>query len=509
MADRQSSPQRPSSAFSPSRRVSVVSPAPLRRSSAKLTPKPQSSIGSREKQFRVDSDVRAGCVVENSVWLAHNDGTLSIRNAKSSEVVKTMKVENRGARAWSILSVPGASPRVWVGLSNGDIDVYDGLTKQHVHHTSRHTGGVYCLAEFNGMVYSGSNDFEIIQWSAEEMNFKRQFNGHRNYVRALHAEGAVLTSASDDQTIRIWNAVTGAVVSVLNIHKTSVSSLCRVGLHMWSGDDSGKIIIWRVSTLDVEDTLCEHHSRITTLKKVGARVYSGSSDYEIAIWDIHTRQVIGRLTDHKGWIYTIFAPSQLTRYYVWSAAADSSVKCFHHDEYKVTTADLERFDNVAWYHAEYTPYKDLNHELQRALAVADSKVEYALTQAREANEARDAARVELEELKLTARRWESALDSAQRELHDEKDVHVPHLLEMLDRKEKELAALSDEIKTLHGSNVDLRCKNETLKMENDEAVRRGGLLFVEKEKLQKALDDALLQAHAAERRASQADQSAF
>jgi WD40 repeat protein len=338
------------------------------------------SKATHDKQVRIESEVRATAVYGHAVWLAHNDGTITIRKVRTTETVATIAASPQRGRPWALLSVevPGARPAMWIGYSTGDILVLDIETRHEIKLVCRHTGGVYCLSEFGGMVFSGSNDFEIVQWRARDVSFVRQLNGHTNYVRALHAEGKVLISASDDHTVRVWNATNGQLISIGRFHRCGVGAMCRVGDSMWTGDDEGNIVAWRLQTLEQQELLKEHTARITSLKKIGSRVYSGSADHTIGVWEANSRTLVARIDEHRGWVTNVFSPAHLTRYYVWTAAADQTIRCWHHDEYRSCTKDVERFDDLQWYQIEYNPYRELNDELSTQVSRLETQCAHLL-----------------------------------------------------------------------------------------------------------------------------------
>ncbi|CUG87147.1 WD40 repeat-containing protein, putative [Bodo saltans] len=325
-----------------------------------------------DRHFRVDSDVRALAVSEHNVWLAHHDGDVTIRKTRTTELVHTIRPSPGGGRAWSMVVVPygqnannlqntaannaSKNDEVWLGLSNGTIDVYDAVTYEKLHSLLRHTGGIYTLAEYGGYVYSGSNDFTIVMWSAERHRSVRQLCGHSSYVRCLYAEGSIVISGGDDHTIRVWEVPSGKLLQAQHFHHSGVSTLARVGMHMWSGDDLGQICVWALGTYELlVKNEKAHASRITIIKKVGSRVYIGSTDRKVSIWDAYGKKQLRTMEDHNSWITCVACPSVLSRYFVWSAGADGAVRCWHHDEYKIMSGDAERFDDVRWYYTMHPP----------------------------------------------------------------------------------------------------------------------------------------------------------
>ena len=432
-----------------------------------------------DKQFKVDSDVRAMSISGHTVWLAHNDGSVSIRKTRNTEILHTFQ-PNQG-RVWCMVATVRAGIEyMWLGLSTGVIEVYNAVSREFVARLHRHTGGVYCLAEFGGFVYSASNDFEIMQWHSDGLCFVKQLHGHSNYVRALFAEGSLLVSGSDDHTIRVWEVSNGKTVSTCKFHEAGVSALCRVGVTMWSADDLGRIKVWKLATSELLDTLTGHLARINTLKKIGSRVYSGSSDHNIIIWDCVTRREVGRIQAHVGWIMALACPSVLSRYYLWSAAADGTVRCLHHDEYSVMNHDAERFDDMRWYHTQNGPYKELNDSLIEQLKKLESTVEvlqkdYTVNTAVMQKETQDNMIAQMKIRDLEA----SLLSATVRA--DEAVKMLQVVQEKQSARDEELTGLSNRNSALTLQNSELRCEIERLKRSADEVSRRASAAMSEKQ----------------------------
>lgn len=528
-------------------------PNSTHRTRRPLNPAAAGAGHAREKQFRVESDVRCSAVCGHTVWLGHNDGTVSIRETRTAEVVRHFNVGNQ-ARVWSMITVNNAHGTfVWIGLSNGDIEVHavtteaaqtataasassnaatntatghnngsthatprtkvaaasittppstgtslfgaraasaTGDTPLFVRRLARHTGGVHALAEFGGQVFSGSTDFQVMQWDSLQGSFVRQLTGHANYVRCLYAEGSLLLSGSDDHTIRVWNVVTGQTIGVRRFHQTGVSVMCRVGVHIWSGDDSGRVVVWSMQTLEAIDTLHEHRGRVSAMKKIGARVFTGGADHDIVLFDANTRSVVTRLFDHRGWILGLACPAQLCRYYVWSMGADGTVRCWHHDEYRVMSAEAERYDDMRWFHAESTPHRDLNASLCHQLGLEEAKSRTLASQFAQAVAAHDAAAASNASLIVDKDALMADLEATKTELDVKTKIGAQHDA-VLSTKETQLAALTAQLKESQACCVDLRCSAQRTAAELEEARRSLEIAKAERDKLRSALDQTL------------------
>ncbi|RNE96852.1 hypothetical protein TraAM80_09699, partial [Trypanosoma rangeli] len=195
-------------------------------------------------------------VTPDNVWIAMADGGVEVRDSRTAKLVHCFASVPRPTcvtRIWTLLAVgtQGKDPQVWMGLSNGSVEVYNAQSFAMVRQLNKHAGGVYCLAEFGGYVYSGGSDFKIAQWDVRDGRHVRMLHGHTNYVRCLYAEGSAVVSGSDDCTVRVWDAGCGETQLTGHFHgRAGVSALCRVGVTMWSGDNEGRVIAWKLSTCE-------------------------------------------------------------------------------------------------------------------------------------------------------------------------------------------------------------------------------------------------------------------
>ncbi|KAG5495084.1 hypothetical protein JKF63_02137 [Porcisia hertigi] len=283
-----------------------------------------------------------------------------------------------------ILAVPtvDGGTHVWMGLSNGCIEVHDGEAFSSssletavgvsnrpsacglVALMRKHEAAVTSLTEFGGFVYSGSEDCQILQWRACHPANVRPFSSrclHNGPVRCLYAEGNALVSGSDDCTVKVWDIGEGTMRLTGYFHSQSggVLALCRVGEHMWSGDASGQVVRWLLRTCEAVGIHTPHSGRIMSLCRVGNRVYSGSSDGAMGIFDAATGQLLQHIMDQAlGWVTAVECPAQLSRFVVWSSSTDGAVRCWYQDEYVNMSADETRFSDSSWYISGSTPYRE-------------------------------------------------------------------------------------------------------------------------------------------------------
>ena len=326
-------------------------------------------------------------------------------------------------------------------------------------------------------------------WHASDFSFIRQFSGHNNYVRCLHAEGALLFSGSDDCTIRVWNVTNGQEISRSTFHKKSgVTTLTRVGPNMWSGDTSGDIIVWRLQTMREDHILREHSGRITALKKVGrSRVYSAAADRLVCVWDSFKHSLLHRVAEHHSWVLSLAFPCSLTRHYVWTAAADATIRCFHHDEFTPMTTSLENSLEGAWYGCDYAPYRDLAesqsdeiNSLHKKLDLLQESEKLARERASHVEMHLDRARAEITEIDI----------KNHKELKNLQEMKA-HFLEF-QAKEREIY---NNLYQAQGQREEMRRELDKIKEENERLAKEAHIAREERDhaRLQSSHMESLLQ----------------
>ena len=101
-----------------------------------------------------------------------------------------------------------------------------------------HTDSVNCLTVWNGYLYSGSYDGNILVWN-EDDECTKVLKGHIEAVWCLTFWKNNLYSGSLDGTIRVWNE-DGECTKVIEAYDGSVKCLT-VWNHLYSGNDNDNI----------------------------------------------------------------------------------------------------------------------------------------------------------------------------------------------------------------------------------------------------------------------------
>merc|ERR1719343_1247188 len=119
-----------------------------------------------------------------------------------------------------------APPAASVGGSTTPA-AYQSAPEEHcVHILAGHTGFVSCLCGVGDILFTGSQDSNIMIWDLNNLQYIGTLSGHRDFVKCLNASFAkkVLCSGSQDRTIRIWSLDTFSTVKTLYGHTGGVNT---------------------------------------------------------------------------------------------------------------------------------------------------------------------------------------------------------------------------------------------------------------------------------------------
>jgi hypothetical protein len=94
---------------------------------------------------------------------------------------------------------------------------------------SGHEDAIRCLVVHDNVLYTGSNDEQILAWDIDSQQPLRAFSGHSAPVSCLHCDEqesrTFIFSGSFDQSIRSWDVTTGQQVQAFFGHAVSLFSV--------------------------------------------------------------------------------------------------------------------------------------------------------------------------------------------------------------------------------------------------------------------------------------------
>merc|ERR1719379_2446412 len=75
------------------------------------------------------------------------------------------------------------------------------------HILAGHTGFIFCLCSVGDILFTGSQDSNIMIWDLNNLQYIGTLPGHRGFVKCLAASYVkkTLVSGSQDRTIKVWS----------------------------------------------------------------------------------------------------------------------------------------------------------------------------------------------------------------------------------------------------------------------------------------------------------------
>eukprot|EP00756_Hemistasia_phaeocysticola_P025646 Hpha_TRINITY_DN16016_c1_g1::TRINITY_DN16016_c1_g1_i1::g.120891::m.120891 len=229
----------------------------------------------------------------STLWTGDDDGTISIRNGRTGGIVHHIP----GSGGLRVDSLFATDTHMWVGMNDGTLRIYDHLVYILVSEAKHHTDAITSFTStFDGKVFSGGADGDVIKWDTEANNFEvmsrwntegldqvrslacygynlfvgsenarifcldtesgavqKEFEGHTLRVTALLVQDGFLFSASADATLRAWDIEKGRCIFPLGSaesppveHASGITALVGddVAHRIWSSDESGVVHVW-------------------------------------------------------------------------------------------------------------------------------------------------------------------------------------------------------------------------------------------------------------------------
>jgi len=201
-----------------------------------------------------------------------------------------------------------------------------------VHILAGHTGFIFCLCSVGDILFTGSQDSNIMIWDLNNLQFIGTLPGHRGFVKCLMASYAkkILCSGSQDRTIRIWSLDTFSTTKTLLGHTGGVNAvLILEGSDVLvSGSEDRSIRIWDLQSFECIANLEQAHlGGIFALERFGSpmQVVSGARDRSLKVWDASNWQPTRLLhPPHYDGVTSIAVANKHGKFY--SGSRDRSIK---------------------------------------------------------------------------------------------------------------------------------------------------------------------------------------
>ncbi|KAG1401171.1 hypothetical protein G6F60_006565 [Rhizopus arrhizus] len=204
--------------------------------------------------------------------------------------------------------------QVVTGSRDWTIKVWDAENERCKRTIRVHTGSVLCLQFDSTQIVSGSSDGTVVLTELMTGDVVHRLRGHRGSVLGVRfVQEKKIVSCSKDGQLRLWDRVTGKCLRIMGGHQAAINAVqCHENkLVSASGDRTLKI--WNLETGECLRTLTGHTRGVACIEFDGQHIVSGSSDHTIKIWNADTGDCISTMMGHTELVRTLQFNANLNR----------------------------------------------------------------------------------------------------------------------------------------------------------------------------------------------------
>jgi hypothetical protein len=271
------------------------------------------------------------------VWSGDIDGEITVRRGLAGKPIATIPKRPE----CFVYAMARYGNHMWVGYSDGWMVIFDARTRKVVQEMKAHVGAVNCMIVINDYVFSGGNDWQIVQWDPITMAKRSapygQLSGHQNAVRCFATDGTYLYSGGDDYSIRCWeleSTYERASPWPIVMHGDSVRAICVNEVYLFSSSMDGTVKVWNTQTAQLIRELDHESNAVNTLAldPSSGRIWAGTTGGLIRIWDANTLSPVAELHEH----HTTHVPlvrimARINAIKAWTVGADKKIRIWYSD----------------------------------------------------------------------------------------------------------------------------------------------------------------------------------
>jgi DNA-binding beta-propeller fold protein YncE len=227
---------------------------------------------------------------------AHNGGVLAVTVSQDGKLILSSSSQDSSVRLW---------------------DAATGQKKLDL--TGNGTTECVAISPDKKFALTGARDNTMRLWSLETGKEVRRFNGHNDYVRAVHflPGGQKVLSACDDKVIRIFDLNTGNLLKSLPGHGHYINGLAisKDGKRAVSASLDKSVRVWDLDTgVEVRKWFHGRSVAHVALSPDGKRAVTTSFDNTVKIWDVDAGKEL-RTLPHPGMVWQVLIAPDGRRVY--------------------------------------------------------------------------------------------------------------------------------------------------------------------------------------------------
>jgi WD40 repeat protein len=195
-----------------------------------------------------------------------DDWTIKLWSPTTGQTKRTIRTNGQDVYSLKLLNT---NIHLAVGLSNGDINIYNINDGNLVSSLKGHTSFVLDLVQISDdLLASSSTDHTVRIWDLTTNTSKFNLTGHTDRVYGLKLiTPSILASGSWDKTIKLWDITSGQLIRTLTGHTNIIwwSIDLLNSQTLVSGSRDGTIKLWNWSTGECLSTIQTTGSGILSL----------------------------------------------------------------------------------------------------------------------------------------------------------------------------------------------------------------------------------------------------